>query len=92
MGGEACLVILAALSSSGAEEGYLTRVCCCEGGRSAVQASAGPRNRTGRGVWLLDLGGTQETEETGEEGRYIQRQRWPRNGPLGRDRRPGLME
>lgn len=57
MGGEACLVILAALSSSGAEEGYLTRVCCCEGGRSAVQASAGPRNRTGRGVWLLDLPG-----------------------------------
>lgn len=56
MGGEACLVILAALSSSGAEEGYLTRVCC-EGGRSAVQASAGPRNRTGRGVWLLDLPG-----------------------------------
>lgn len=66
MGGEACLVILAALSSSGAEEGYLTRVFCCEGGRSAVQAQcrAPEQGRTG-GLAAGSPGGTQETEDGG---------------------------
>lgn len=70
MGVEACLVILAALSSSGAEEGYLTRESVVA--RAAAQLcrpvqGPGSKTKTGRmsGRWLS---GDAEDRRDGREG------------------------
>lgn len=68
MGVEACLVILAALSSSGAEEGYLTRVCRCEGGRSVVQSQCRTQEHDRPRCVAAGFLRTQKTGEAGGEG------------------------